>query len=153
MAYFSPLSVPYSSGTRLSVLAAFPFLVILPRPPNWHLHLDPTPSRSLALLPHTQLLWTSLGMSVGGASSPSPCSGQCERWPALCCCLKFCWAHGKAAASHRGEAPGRHVTMSQLLWGRAILEVWVLHLLSLGFFRNVLPQLLFIHELIMLPRS
>lgn len=33
-----------------------------------------------------------------------------------------------------GHQAGRHVTVSQLLWGWAILEAWVLHLLLLGFF-------------------
>lgn len=51
--------------------------------------------------------------SVGRAARPCPWSRTSA---GLCCCLELCWAHGRAAAAQRGEAPGRHVTVSQLLW-------------------------------------
>lgn len=114
LAPFFMLSAQGSQFWTLNTLFTFQTSKLL-RPPNCYHHLNPTQLCSILILPQSQLLQTSLGMSLGEVSGQSLSLEPQECWSVLA--AWSCAEHiGRAAAAQRGEAPGRHVTMSQLLW-------------------------------------
>lgn len=141
-------------STRLTVLASECFL--LSRPLSFQ---PPKPSTTISIpasyVPYyfchrassSRLPWAL--PSVGQAARSCPWSRTSV---GLCFCLELCWAHGRAAAARRGKHQA-----GMLPWVSCFVQGYFGSMSTtsaiIGGFRNVLPQLHFVREPIMLPRS